>query len=74
MKKEYSYDIYNDLGRVQGGNLTEEAYNEALKRTDIELVQEWETEYKEEITYGKQYKVGKDYRLFIWKKVFKESE
>lgn len=70
---KYDYDIYNKLGRVQGGSLTEEAYNNAINRTDINLVKEWETEYNESTVYGKLYKIN-DYELYMWKEVFKESE
>ena len=67
--KEYSYDIYNKLGRVQGGKITEDTYNETINRKDIKLVQEWETEFKDSILYGKQYRLNSGYTLFIWKEV-----
>ena len=67
--KEYSYDIYNKLGRVQGGKITEDTYNETINRKDIKLVQEWETEFKDSILYSKQYRLNSGYTLFIWKEV-----
>lgn len=67
--KEYSFDIYNELGRVQGGKLTEEAYDKTTNRKDIELVKEWETEFKDSTLYGKQYRLNSGYTLFVWKEV-----
>lgn len=72
--KKYSYDIYNQFGRVQGGGLTEDAYNETLNRKDIQLIKEWKTEYEDKTMFGKQYKINDNYILFIWKEIFKRGD
>ena len=69
MEKEYSYDLYNELGRVKGGKITEEEYMSVVNRKDIKLKQEWETKYTDRTLYGKMFVLNEKNKLFIWKEV-----
>ena len=69
MRIEYSYDLYNEYGRVEGKKINEVYYNEVIK-SDFKLVREWESKLKKSVLYAKQYELGNGYILFIWKEVF----
>lgn len=70
LKKEFSYDIYNEYGsRIEGFKITEEKYNEIVKFHDFRLRKEWKTKFKNSVLYAKEYKFN-GYMIFLWKEVF----
>lgn len=69
MRIEYSYDLYNEYGRVEGKKINEVYYNEVID-SNFKLVKEWKTKFKRSVLYAKQYELDNGYILFIWKEVF----
>lgn len=66
---KYSYDLYNNNGRVEGKEINEVYYNEVIN-SNFKLIKEWKSKLKKSVLYAKQYKLDNGYILFIWKEVF----